>query len=147
MIIGTGIDVVNIPRFEKIIERNPALLQRVFVEHERGLNLRSLAARFAAKEAVAKALRAPAGMVWQHCWIENTEDGAPYVVAEGTVAEAAARLGINRWHLTMTHDDPVAIASVVAEHLSDEELLILSRIDPEGRGLVPRDPSAASLQP
>lgn len=135
MIIGTGIDVVNIERFEKIIERNPALLNRVFVEHERQLNLRSLAARFAAKEAIAKALRAPAGMVWQHCWIENTQDGAPYIVTEGTVAATAASLGINRWHLSITHDDPVAIASVVAEHLTDQDILLLAQLDPEGRGL------------
>lgn len=136
MIIGTGIDVVNIDRFQAIITKNPALLKRVFVPHERAKNLRSLAARFAAKEAIAKALRAPAGMVWQHCWIENTADGAPYIVVEGTVAKAAQALGINRWHLTITHDDPVAIASVVAEHLTDSELNLLAHLDPQGKELV-----------
>lgn len=132
MIIGTGIDVVNIERFADIVERNPALIKRVFVPHEQERPLRSLAARFAAKEAIAKALRAPIGMVWQHCWIENTPDGAPYVVVEGTVAARAASLGINRWHLTISHDDPVAIASVIAEHLSRQELEILQTIDPDG---------------
>lgn len=132
VIIGTGIDVVNLDRFASIIERNPALIERVFVPAERGKTLRSLGARFAAKEAIAKALRAPSGMVWQHCWIENTDDGAPFVVTTGTVADRAASLGINRWHLTITHDDPVAIASVVAEHLTLEEQEILLRIDAEG---------------
>lgn len=132
MIIGTGIDVVNIERFAHIIQKNPALVQRVFVEHEQKKPLRSLAARFAAKEAIAKALRAPAGMVWQHCWIENTADGAPYVVVEGTVAQRARELGINRWHLSISHDEPVATASVIAEHLNEDELTLLERIDSEG---------------
>lgn len=132
MIIGTGIDVVNIERFADIIKRNPAVVERLFVPHERAKPLRSLAARFAAKEAIAKALRAPVGMVWQHCWIENTEDGAPYVVTTGTVAEREKELGINRWHLTLTHDEPVAIASAVAEYLSSSEIEVLQKIDPEG---------------
>ncbi|MBM7051189.1 MULTISPECIES: holo-ACP synthase [unclassified Rothia (in: high G+C Gram-positive bacteria)] len=136
MIIATGIDVVNIDRFAQIIEKNPAMVERLFVPHEREKTVRSLAARFAAKEAVAKALKAPAGMVWQHCWVENTADGAPHIMVEGTVAQAAASLGINRWHLTMTHDDPVAIASVVAEHLSQEELALLAALDAAPLGLV-----------
>lgn len=140
MIIGTGVDVVNINRFAEIIERTPGFIDRVFVEHERDKLLRSLAARFAAKEAAAKALRAPAGLVWQHCWIENDPDGAPHLVATGTVAQRAADLGINRWHLTLTHDEPVAIASVVAEHLTDDELLALMRLDPAGRGLLSAHP-------
>lgn len=140
MIIGTGIDVVNLERFAEIIERNPLFVERVFVPHERDKPLRSLAARFAAKEAAAKALRAPAGLVWQHCWIENDPDGAPHLVATGTVAQRAADLGINRWHLTLTHDDPVAIASVTAEHLSDAELLALLHLDPAGRGLLSAHP-------
>lgn len=132
MIIGTGIDAVNLDRFADIIKRTPTFLERVFLEHERSKSLPSLAARFAAKEAIAKALRAPAGMVWQDCWIENKADGEPYVVVTGTVAERASSLGINRWHLTITHDEPVAIASVIAEHLSQQELQLLHDIDPEG---------------
>lgn len=136
MIIGTGTDVVNIDRFAELLEGTPALRERLFAPGERGLPVRSLAARFAAKEAAAKALRAPAGLNWQDCWVEKDEDGAPYLVAQGTVAQRAAELGINRWHLTMSHDEPVATATVVAEHLSDGDLLTLLRLDPSGRGLM-----------
>lgn len=136
MIIGTGTDVVNIDRFAELLEGTPALRERLFAPGERGLPVRSLAARFAAKEAAAKALRAPAGLNWQDCWVEKDADGAPYLVAEGTVARRAAELGINRWHLTMSHDEPVATATVVAEHLSDSDLLNLLRLDPSARGLL-----------
>lgn len=145
MIIGTGVDVVNIERFAEILERTPSLAQRVFVEHERAKPLRSLAARFAAKEAVAKALRAPEGMVWQHCWIENTVAGVPRIVTTGTVAERAAQLGINRWHLSITHDDPVAIATVTAESLSETELLRLHELDREGFQIHAADSASLEL--
>ena len=59
MILGIGVDVVDIARFEAALERTPALRDRLFTEIERPLATRSLAARFAAKEAVAKALGAP----------------------------------------------------------------------------------------
>ena len=62
MIIGVGIDVVDIARFGATLERTPQLLERLFTPAERELPLQSLAARFAAKEAVAKALGAPGGM-------------------------------------------------------------------------------------
>lgn len=136
MIIGTGTDVVNIARFAELLERTPALRERLFAPGERGLPVRSLAARFAAKEAAAKALRAPAGLNWQDCWVEKEEDGAPYLVVQGSVAQRAAELGINRWHLTMSHDEPIATATVVAEHLSDSDLLTLLRLDPSARGLL-----------
>lgn len=122
VIIGTGVDVVNIDRFSDLIQRTPSLKNRLFVASERDQPLRSLAARFAAKEAVAKALGAPAGMVWHHCWVENDEEGAPYLALEGTVAARAQELGINRWHLSLSHDEPVAIATVVAEWLSPAEM-------------------------
>ncbi|MBF0808575.1 holo-ACP synthase [Rothia nasimurium] len=135
MIIGTGTDVVNIDRFAELLEGTPALRERLFVLGERELPVRSLAARFAAKEAAAKALRAPAGLNWQDCWVEKDADGAPYLVVEGTVARRAAELGINRWHLTMSHDEPIATATVIAEHLSDSDLLTLLRLDPSARGV------------
>ncbi|MEX3610251.1 holo-ACP synthase [Rothia sp. LK2588] len=136
MIIGTGVDVVNIDRFRDIIARNPGFVQRVFVAHEQTRPLRSLAARFAVKEAVAKALGAPDGMVWQHCWVTNGIHGAPEITCTGTVAARAAALGINRWHVSITHDDPVAMATVIAEHLSPAEFSLLYKLDPQPRGLV-----------
>ena len=61
-VIGIGIDVVDIVRFEQSLQRTPTLSDRLFVESERNLPLPSLAARFAAKEALAKALGAPKGL-------------------------------------------------------------------------------------
>ncbi|KNC16321.1 DNA-binding protein [Arthrobacter sp. RIT-PI-e] len=115
MIVGIGVDVVDIERFRAQLERTPALLERLFVPAERGLPTRSLAARFAAKEAVAKALGAPAGMNWQHCSIAVDESGAPSVVVEATVADAARARGIQAWHLSISHDGGLATAMVVAE--------------------------------
>lgn len=142
MIIGTGVDVVNIDRFAELINRTPGLKERLFVPSERNKPLRSLAARFAAKEAVAKALRAPAGLVWHHCWVENDEEGAPYLVTQGTVAARSTELGINRWHLTLSHDEPVAIATAIAERLSPEEIAYIASHDPQALGFsVHRDTS------
>ena len=64
MIVGVGIDVVDIARFEETLERTPALRERLFTPEERGHGIASLAARFAAKEALAKSLGAPGGMEW-----------------------------------------------------------------------------------
>jgi holo-[acyl-carrier protein] synthase len=115
VILGIGVDVVDIERFRLQLERTPALVERLFVPSERALPMRSLAARFAAKEAIAKALGAPVGMNWQHCTIEVDDAGAPGVVVTGTVAEAAAARGVETWHLSLSHDGGLATAMVVAE--------------------------------
>ena len=115
MIVGTGVDIVDIARFERQLERTPRLRERLFVPHERELPLRSLAARFAVKEAAAKALQAPPGMVWQHCWITNDEHGAPRLHTTGTVAEQQRRRGVESWHVSISHDGGMAVAFVVAE--------------------------------
>jgi holo-[acyl-carrier protein] synthase len=115
MIIGIGVDVVDVPRFERQLQRTPGLRDRLFVAAERELNTSSLAARFAAKEAVAKALGAPAGMNWQDCWIGLNANGSPTVQVSGTVLAAADARGVHRWHLSLSHDGDVATAMVVAE--------------------------------
>lgn len=115
MIVGIGVDVVQVSRFKAQLERTPALLERLFVPEERGLHVRSLAARFAAKEAIAKALGAPVGMNWQHCQIIKDAAGDPQVHVDGSVAEAAAAKGVVYWHLSMSHDGDLATAMVVAE--------------------------------
>lgn len=115
MIIGIGVDVVQVSRFEQQLHRAPALRQRLFVPAERHLNIRSLAARFAAKEAVAKALGAPAGMNWQDCQVVLDAAGAPKVQAQGSVAAVADSRGIQHWHLSLSHDGDLATAMVVAE--------------------------------
>lgn len=115
MIVGIGVDVVQVSRFKAQLERTPALLERLFVPAERGLHVRSLAARFAAKEAIAKALGAPVGMNWQHCQIIKDASGDPQVHVDGSVAEAAAAKGVVHWHLSISHDGDLATAMVVAE--------------------------------
>lgn len=114
MIIGLGIDVVAIDRFEEALEA-PGFLERIFTPAERGLGHASLAARWAAKEALAKALGAPGGLSWQDAEVTRAEDGAPVLSIAGTVAARAAELGITRFHLSMSHDAGVASAVVVAE--------------------------------
>ncbi|MDO4918721.1 holo-ACP synthase [Kocuria sp.] len=115
MIVGTGVDIVDIGRFERQLERAPRLRERLFVPHEQRLTPRSLAARFAVKEAAAKALKAPPGMVWRDCWVTNDAHGAPELHTAGTVAAQQRRLGIRTWHVSISHDGGMAVAFVVAE--------------------------------
>lgn len=115
MIAGIGVDIVDVPRFGRQLERTPHLRERLFTSIERDLPLRSLAARFAAKEAIAKALGVPVGMNWQDCTIAKDEAGDPQVLIRGTVAAASELRGITSWHLTLSHDGDMAIAMVVAE--------------------------------
>ncbi|WP_330445452.1 holo-ACP synthase [Kocuria rhizophila] len=115
MIVGTGVDIVDIARFERQLERTPRLRERLFVPHERELAPRSLAARFAVKEAAAKALLAPPGMIWQDCWVSNDEHGAPHLHTTGTVARQQRARGVDTWHVSISHDGGMAVAFVVAE--------------------------------
>ena len=115
VIVGIGVDVVDIARLQSALRRTPSLASRLFTDGERGRGPASLAACFAAKEATAKALGAPAGLRWAD--VEVTHDGAgrPLLAVSGTVAEAAVRCGVLRWHLSITHDGGLSVAMVVAE--------------------------------
>ena len=115
MIVGVGIDVVDVARFEQSLERTPGLVDRLFTDAERGLPPASLAARFAAKEALAKALGAPDGLEWRDAEVVSDSTGRPALRLAGTVADAAAVAGAARWHLSLSHDAGVAVAMVVAE--------------------------------
>jgi holo-[acyl-carrier protein] synthase len=115
MIVGLGVDVVAITRFEETLERAPGFLERIFTPAERDLGHASLAARWAAKEALAKALGAPGGLSWHDAEIGRGDDGAPVLVIAGTVAARAAELGVTHFHLSMSHDAGLASAVVVAE--------------------------------
>ena len=117
MIVGLGIDVVGVERFGRTLERTPALRTRLFTAAERDLPLESLAARFAAKEAVAKALGAPAGLAWHGAEVLRGPGGRPVLRVTGSVAAAAEALGVTSWHVSLTHDAGVASAVVVAEAL------------------------------
>jgi holo-[acyl-carrier protein] synthase len=115
MIIGVGIDVVDIARFEQALTRTPGMAVRLFTEGERSLPAHSLAARFAAKEALAKALGAPRGLLWTDAEIVTSPVGRPHLKVSGTVAAAAVESGITCWHLSLSHDAGVASAVVIAE--------------------------------
>jgi holo-[acyl-carrier protein] synthase len=121
VIVGVGIDVVLVERFEAAIARTPLLAERLFTEAERRTDSgnprspESLAARFAAKEAVAKALGAPRGLAWHDCEVVSDSDGRPWLTVAGTVADAATELGVKRWHVSLSHDGGIASAMVVAE--------------------------------
>ncbi|GIL26805.1 holo-ACP synthase [Actinocatenispora comari] len=121
MIIGVGVDVVLVERFARALLRTPLLADRLFTDDERVTAVghprapESLAARFAAKEAVAKALGAPAGLNWQDCEVVVDRAGRPWLTVTGTVADVAAEHGIARWHLSLSHDGGIASAMVVAE--------------------------------
>lgn len=120
-IIGVGIDVAEIDRFLAALERTPGLAHRLFLDQELHLpngerrGIASLAARFAAKEAVAKALGAPAGMHWTDAEVYVEDSGRPRLRVTGTAAARAAELGVRSWHVSLSHDAGVASAVVVAE--------------------------------
>ena len=121
MIVGFGIYVVDIARFADLQQRQPRFLDRVLTQREQGRSdgsdhtAASLAARFAAKEALAKALGGPAGLSWHDCEVLTTDAGAPELHLQGNVADAAANLGATRWHVSLSHDGGMAIAMVVLE--------------------------------
>ncbi|EWS99656.1 holo-ACP synthase [Intrasporangium oryzae NRRL B-24470] len=115
MIIGVGIDVVDIARFEQTLVRTPSLLQRLFTPEEQDLGIASLAARFAAKEALAKSLGAPVGLHWTDARVVTDADGKPSLEIGGTVQSRARDLGVDSFHVSLSHDAGVASAVVIAE--------------------------------
>lgn len=115
MIVGVGIDVCDIDRFTAAIERTPGLVERLFTPAERAKRPASLAARFAAKEALAKALGAPGDLHWHDAEVVTGANGRSWLSVRGTVAARARALGISNWHISMSHDAGVASAVVIAE--------------------------------
>ena len=121
VIIGVGIDVVPVDRFAESLTRTPGLRDRLFTAAEqetpRGVPRtgESLAARFAAKEAVAKALGAPGDLRWHDAEVTVAEHGQPCLTVRGTVAGRAAQLGVTSWHVSLSHDGGIASAVVIAE--------------------------------
>lgn len=121
MIVGVGIDVVPVARFAEALDRTPGLAARLFTPAELvtpagdSRTAESLAARFAAKEALAKALGAGGGMHWLDAEVGTDAAGQPSLTTAGTVAERAAGLGVTRWHVSLSHDGGIAAATVIAE--------------------------------
>ena len=115
MIMGVGVDIVDIARFEKSIERTPSLPERLFTEGERGRPVQSLAGHFAAKEALIKALAGSGGMNWHEAVVVQNEDGAPSFQLTGRALGRMQTKGVSAVHLSISHDAGLAIAVVIAE--------------------------------
>ena len=115
MIVGIGTDVVEIARIQQSLARTPSVRERLFTTAESALPDESLAARFAAKEALAKALGAPGDLSWQDAEVVTDGAGRPRLELRGAVAARAAELGVARTHLSLSHDGGVAVAFVVLE--------------------------------
>lgn len=115
MIKGIGVDVVDVNRFMATLNRVPDLRTRLFTPAERELPPASLAARFAVKEAVAKALGSPGGMRWHDCEVPRAMHAPPQIHMRGTVLAVAQSQGITTWHVSISHDGGIATAFVIGE--------------------------------
>ena len=112
MIDGIGIDVVDIERFKSSLDRTPGLVEKLLTENERTKPISSLAARFAAKEALAKALSVGKGLPWHDAEILNLESGKPVFLFRGEIAEIIDGADV---HLSLSHDAGIASAMVIVE--------------------------------
>jgi holo-[acyl-carrier protein] synthase len=122
--LATGVDLVSIPRIERALARyGDRFLARIYTEQEIARSRRQgaeLAARFAAKEAVAKALgvgmrlMSPGGIGWHEAETLNEASGKPYVVLHGRAATLAEAQGLTLWSISLSHDGGMAVAFVVA---------------------------------
>lgn len=124
MIVGVGVDVIDVERFRAVLSRTPSMRERIFTSAELAYvaprldPVPSLAARFAAREAVMKAMRLGLGAFGFHdVWVRVDDAEAPHLVVEGRAAGLASEHDVGAWHLSLSHDGPVAIAMVVAESL------------------------------
>jgi holo-[acyl-carrier protein] synthase len=115
VIAGIGVDLVDLARFEKQLENTPALRDRLFHEAERDNSVRQLAGSFAAKEALVKALGSPVGLSWTELRVWRNELGQPILIAQGDSAARLESLGVDKLHLSISHDGGMLIAYVIAE--------------------------------
>lgn len=122
-LIGLGVDIVEIARFDQAVERQgQAFLNRLFLASELAYcapmrePARCYAARFAAKEAVSKAFGTGIGehLGWHDIEIRRKATGEPFVVLHGNGAETAKRLGINEVKVSLSHSEHYAVANAVA---------------------------------
>lgn len=122
MIVGYGTDLVSVERIRRLIE-NEAFLKRVYTPAEREYCAEhadaasSYAACFAVKEAVSKALGTGIGA---HCGMRDVElghreNGAPFLTLSGAAHNTAEKMGIRRWHVSLSHENGMAMAGVIAE--------------------------------
>lgn len=123
-IVGHGIDMVEVARIAGMLaEHGDRFLERCFTPAEQEIGAGSrrrhehLAARFAAKEAVLKALGTglTSGIAWTEIEVVKLASGAPTLRLTGAAAIHADRLGVSRWWISLSHTDTHAIASVIAQ--------------------------------
>ena len=119
MTLRSGVDLLEIARLKEAVERHgERFLARIYTQAERevcGGNAASLAARFAAKEAVSKALGSGLGPVaWTEIEILRADSGAPLLFLHGKARALADELGLNEWAISLSHTRENAIALVVA---------------------------------
>lgn len=124
MIVGTGIDIAEVPRIRKSIERfGDRFLNRVYSAGEirycdsKANRAERYAARFAAKEAAMKALGTgwSRGVRWRDCEVVRMPGGRPSIVFHGRAGEIAAKLGVTNASLSLTHTADQAMAQVILE--------------------------------
>lgn len=120
MIIGIGVDVVDTERFRGVLERTPALRGRLFTPAEllrdgEPRAVASLAARFAAKEALIKAFGSSAGLSWQELEVVADDQRNPSLTLHEGARRTAADRGVTDVHLSLSHDGGIATAFVVIE--------------------------------
>jgi len=115
LIIGVGIDLCSVERLTDSLLRTPNLGKRLFTPSELGLKTESLAGRFAAKEALAKALGNPRLLSWQEVEIVSDDNHKPSLSVSGSSAEALKDHGVTGSHLSISHDGGFATAVVVLE--------------------------------
>ena len=129
MIIGIGIDAVEIERFRQALERTASLKDRLFTAEELSYvqpqvdPSASLAARFAAREAVMKALGVGLGAFDFHdVSVCRASSGQPDLLVVGRAQQLATDQGIARWHLSLTHTESIAMAYVIASGIPTNSL-------------------------
>jgi holo-[acyl-carrier protein] synthase len=121
-VVGLGADVVEVGRMRVALDRTASLAERLFSDDERAYAFeqhdpaKSLAARFAAKEAVMKALGVGLGDIDFHdVEVVRRDDGAPQLYVRGRARALATQQGVTRWLLSLSHTDSTAMAVVIAE--------------------------------
>ena len=120
-VLGIGIDAVEVDRFRQLLARRPSAANRLFTDGELAYGRRwrdpapRLAARFAAKEAVMKALGVGLGAFGFHdVEVVSEPSGAPSLVLRGAAESLATGMGVTGWRLSLTHTDSLAQAVAVA---------------------------------
>ncbi|PCN48445.1 holo-ACP synthase [Curtobacterium sp. 'Ferrero'] len=124
MIIGIGVDVVDLERFRGVLDRTPALRTRLFTPAEllrdgEPRPIASLAARFAAKEALIKAFGTSAGLSWQELEVVADDQRNPSLTLHEGARRVADQRGVTGVHLSLSHDGGIATAFVIIEGKPD----------------------------